>query len=64
MITAASLMEPPPPPYSSGMSMASQPASVSAWTNSLGYRRAASTSVQYSWSNFLAMPETASTRAS
>ena len=35
-ITDASVMPSPPPPYSVGMSAASQPASVSAFTNSVG----------------------------
>src|SRR6266508_6116124 len=45
--TLASAIPSPEPPYASGMSAASQPALVSASTNSLGYRRRRSWSRQY-----------------
>ena len=46
-IALAAVSERPAPPYSSGMSAASQPFSVSAWTNASGYR-SGSSSRQYS----------------
>ena len=42
----------PPPPYSAGMSAASQPASVSALTNSVGYPSSSLIFCQYRPSNF------------
>ena len=47
-MAAAAPAPSPLPPYSSGMSAARNPASVSARTNSVGYRRSRSFSRQYS----------------
>ena len=50
-ISAASLSPRPMPPYSSGISAASQPPSVSAATNASGYALSRSSSRQYSPGN-------------
>src|SRR5262245_52079301 len=46
-ITEASMTPSPPPPYSSGISAASQPASVKAFTNASGYAARSSSDRQY-----------------
>ncbi len=51
-INPASSTPRPAPPYCSGIRAASQPASVSARTNSSGYWRASSAARQYSGGNF------------